>query len=76
MNDDHPAGEARPMIARERLNTAKRKVRASQRGSALPRGVGWALGASPIALERRIIAFRSRHTGNLGLDRRFQVGNA
>jgi hypothetical protein len=67
MNNGNPTGEVRPMIDREPPNAAETRGASVRTQFCETSGLVRALGALPIALERRIVSFRGRQLGNLGL---------
>ena len=63
MNNGNPTGEVRPMIDREPPNAAETRGASVRTRFCETSGLVRALGALPIALERRIVGFQKPATG-------------
>src|SRR5919106_5410321 len=69
MNNGNPTGEVRPMIDREPPNAAETRGASVRTRFCGTSGLVRALGALPIALERRIVGFQKPATGESRLIR-------
>ena len=63
MNNGNPTGEVRPMIDREPPKAAETRGASVRTRFCETSGLVRALGALPIALERRIVGFQQPATG-------------
>jgi hypothetical protein len=63
MNNGNPTGEVRPMIDRQPPNAAETRGASVRTRFCETSGLVRALGALPVALERRIVGFQKPATG-------------